>query len=253
MKTAQQWLTELTTGTKRAFPNINPIDMFTGLAVRLQAPEKIHQANASLCGPGSFMYCLASRDPAAYARYVVELYQNGEATLGQLTVRPKKGCRNYAPSTTKGIHPVDWVALAGLRDSTHAAPHVGYDDPSDEVTGITTPRMLSTWFLKSGSRSVADFTSIVLNEDTNCLHAAGNRLRNQYSVCLLIDGDMLATNPDPIPRIANHWVVLTSLPVITKKDVSFTVYNPARASKKAHTVTIDTFRRKFHGYLAAVA
>ena len=44
----------------------------------------------------------------------MDLYDKGQAQFGTLKVKPGDACRNYDP---KKIAPVDWVALASLRDS----------------------------------------------------------------------------------------------------------------------------------------
>src|SRR5690349_226344 len=95
MKTAQEWITELANGKEQAFPNISRADVVSGLRARIASPVKIDQANTSLCGAASLMYCLASRKPDVYAQYVAELYQTGKGRLGKLKVEPGKDCRAY--------------------------------------------------------------------------------------------------------------------------------------------------------------
>src|SRR5688500_7765792 len=104
MKTAQQWLGDLTSGTAQAFPNIKRSDMASGLTDRLARPSRIDQANTSLCGAACLMYSLASLKDAAYAQYVVELYNTGKSTIGSLKVAPGSDCKAYGPTTGTGIH-----------------------------------------------------------------------------------------------------------------------------------------------------
>src|SRR5690625_4337328 len=85
---------------------------------RAKHPFAIRQGNTPLCGPAAFLFCVASAYPEAYKRYVLELALYGEARLGKLRVIPSEACRNAQPEHGV-IHPVDWVALASLRDSTN--------------------------------------------------------------------------------------------------------------------------------------
>jgi hypothetical protein len=247
--TAQQWVTELSNGTDQAFRNIKRNDVVDGLTKRLASPVEIDQANTSLCGAACLMYCLAKLKAAVYAQYVVELYQTGQATLGKLTVKPGKDCRNYKPHVNSGIHPVDWIALASLRDSEN--DFFDYDEPSDEVGGITMPGDLVDWFRKSGFRQDANYTNIILNKDVNCLKAAGNRQDQQHSVCLFIDANVLGSSPDPIPRVPNHWVVLTSPVIVKQKRITIRVYTWGRI--KTVDLPQDLFCKKFYGYISALS
>jgi outer membrane protein OmpA-like peptidoglycan-associated protein len=256
MSTAQQWVTELATGTAQAFPHIKRTDVLVGLTQRLATPAFIDQEDASLCGPACFMYCLASRKNSAYAQYVVELYQTGKATLGRLTVEPSAACKAYAPGLNNGIdpHPVDWVALAGLRDSENTRPTPfdfnPYDETSDQYAGITLPRELKKWFKMSGFTAVADYTNLVLTQDAACINAAGNRYLHRHCVCLFIDINLLEQPNHPIPTVPNHWVVLTSPVAVKQKRVSFRVYSWGGMHKV--DLPVEVFEKKFYGYVSAV-
>jgi hypothetical protein len=250
-KTAQQWVTELTKGTSQAYPNIKRSDMVAGLQARLVTPWIIDQRPASLCGPACLMYCLASLKNALYAQYVVDLYQFGQAFLGKLSVVPSMECRKYAAVVaSKRIHPVDWVALASLRDSENGRTHgFNYDDPDDEFSGTTLPGKLVDWFKACGFTHDADYTNFVVNKDVNCIRAAGNRFDQHHTVCLLIDGDLIQGAADPIPHIANHWVVLTHPVIIRGGRIKTSVYS--WGTFKPIDLPIDTFCNKFYGYVSA--
>jgi hypothetical protein len=250
MKTAQQWVNELGTGTSQAFPNIKRADMVAGLQARLAAPWTIHQADASLCGPASLMYSLASLKSALYAQYVVELYQLGQVRLGHLSVVPGPGCKKYKPVIAMGrIHPVDWVALASLRDSENEGLFA-YDEASDQIGGITLPGKLVDWFKASGFRADANYTNFVVNKDVGCIRGAANRFSQRHTVCLFIDANLILAPTDPFPHIANHWAVMAAPVSIKGKHVTTSLYSWGKIQKV--NLPIDAFCGKFYGYVSAL-
>src|SRR6476620_4935644 len=100
----------------RPFPRIAESDIVAGLADRIQDPTQQHQGAAGLCGPAAFFYCVLNYKPELYVQYVIDLFTTGKARIGSLEVKPGAACRVYQPPRGR-IHPVDWVALASLRDS----------------------------------------------------------------------------------------------------------------------------------------
>jgi len=248
MKTAEQCLTDLRTGTTQAFPNIKRSDMVDGLKNRLISPVQIDQANTSLCGAACLMYNLASKKDAIYAQYVVDLYQTGKASLGRLSVEPGTDCRNYKPDPSNGIHPVDWVALASLRDSEN--DFFDYDEPTDEVGGITMPGDLVDWFKKSGFSQDVNYTNLVFTKDSDCIEEAGTRFQKNQSVCLFVNANLLL-RPSDWCLIPDHWVVLISGVTIKKKQVTCRVYSWGREVNV--DLPVDQFCAKFFGYISSAA
>jgi len=88
------------------------------LQARSDDARRINQESTPLCGPAAFMHCIASDRPADYVNYVLDLAEAGEARLGGLSVKTSADCRN-AVVAKDIIDPVDWVALASLRDTTN--------------------------------------------------------------------------------------------------------------------------------------
>lgn len=126
---------------------------------RAANPFAIRQGSAPLCGPAAFLYCVAKSYPEVYQRYVLELAIHGHARLGKLNVSPSQTCRDATPAASS-ISPVDWVALASLRDSTNAAFRM--NGPESSIAGITLPNSMRGWFEKSGLFSqVEDHTSLM--------------------------------------------------------------------------------------------
>src|SRR4029079_18881235 len=100
----------------RPFPRIPLEDVVAGLRERVNDPRKQKQGAASLCGPAAFFYCVLNYKPELYVQYVIDLFTTGKARIGSLKVQPGPACRAYPPPRHR-IAPVDWVALASLRDS----------------------------------------------------------------------------------------------------------------------------------------
>ena len=155
---------------------------------RVNEPFRIHQQRSPLCGPAAFMYCIARTAPETYRKYVEDLAYHGEAMLGSLHVKPRPECLNEtADNLVKiGIDPVDWIALASLRDSSNDFLSV---TAGSSLAGITLPSTLADWFNQSGlfSGGVSKQASTSSTEhgldsliEANCRHRSGS------CVCLFL-------------------------------------------------------------------
>lgn len=191
-----------------AFPRLGKprSEVAASLRSRVLAPEKIRQGTSSLCGPAAFLYVLASKEPAAYAAYVIDLYEKGTAAIGKLKVAPGADTRN---SSGAGVDAVDWVALSSLRDSENLL--LDYQSPDNQLAGITAPGTLASWFRRCGHfAEIKNDTNLVLDKGLSTLlkahqqHAAGGR------ACLLVGATVLDDLPSGGGLIPDHWVVLAS-------------------------------------------
>jgi hypothetical protein len=203
---AMSVLTAFSTGpTTGAFRNITRDEVARGLCDRLANPDKINQGDASLCGPASFLYCILRDSPEAYVTYVTQMYMRGVARIRSLEVKPSKDCLSCKPS---GIDPVDWVALASLRDSENT--FFDYQASSNEVGGITMPRTMASWFEKAGYMNVANETNLFCTKGADSLKAALGLVAQRRRVCLLINARMIQKSGgvSGFFSTANHWVVL---------------------------------------------
>ena len=249
-----QMLAEFSKKTsKGAFPNINRPEVVDGLKERL-APDgavNISQQGSSLCGPASVMFCVARRDPEMYARYVMDLYDKGEAKFGSLTVTPGEICKNYDP---KKIAPVDWIALASLRDSENR--YMNYATVENEAAGITMPKAVVKWFRAAGYSQLYEstqwFGSMVQN-DHEIARAGTARLKG-CDVCLFVNMKML-TSMGSLTATPDHWIVLLK-PVrldTKKREIALEVYSwgdiiklPLQGNAK-----LDDFLTNYYGYVSA--
>lgn len=175
---------------------------------RAADPSLIRQRKTSLCGPASFLFCLASKSPDVYIKFALDLFEHGKAVIGYLVVSPSSDCKKAVLSTADSMSPVDWVTLAALRDSSNMFRD--YQSPSDEIAGITLPSTMVNWFQKCGEfHSIVDNTSLFYYESlSNLLSADSARSAGSY-ICMLVGANVLSG----IPRAngyPDHWVVLDS-------------------------------------------
>ncbi len=206
--TAQSRIDSFASGSgDGAFPHITREQLAQGLRERIANPASVRQGRASLCGPASLMFCLLRDNPDAYVGYVVDLWNNGRARLGTREVRPGEDCRNATP---RGIAPVDWVALASLRDSENL--FLDYEESADRVAGITMPGSLAAWMRATGYQEVVNLTNVWFTKGESDVNDATALLHAGKRVCLFVNADIVAhaaagggrtTTPD-------HWVVLTA-------------------------------------------
>jgi hypothetical protein len=170
---------------------------------RYKAPNEIDQGGSSLCAAASFMYCIAREKPDEYAKYVLDLAMKGVAHLGTMKVAPKKALNGYVSKGWRTISPVDWVALASVRDSFFS-PMSGVDS---DFGGMTAGSTLKDWFDATGwFSSVQDVTSIANPRTMNHLLRI-NTLPTSY-VCLLTKGRAIKANLSSPWHGADHWAVL---------------------------------------------
>jgi hypothetical protein len=186
---------------------------------RQKTPVLIDQAVTMLCGPAAFMYCIAREKPDDYGEYVLDLALSGEGNLGGLHVKPGADCR--ATPLAGQIHPIDWIALASLRDASNAFADM--DDTDDRFAGITTGSDLKAWFNKTGwfPNGVLDASNWVANQSLDNLLEVNVRSPKAY-VCLCIRAAIIEPSSGEVgmnkigktnaPKTwwggADHWIVL---------------------------------------------
>lgn len=78
------------------------------------------QASASVCGPAAFFYCLQKDRPDVYVQVARDLWRYGKTKIGKLNIVPGEGCRHPVGHFYDDISGLDWMTLAGLRDSENA-------------------------------------------------------------------------------------------------------------------------------------
>ena len=192
------------------------------LDLRLEHPETIRQANAPLWGPAAFMYCVAKSFPKIYERYALELALEGSSRIGNMLVTPSSACKKATDSIGLGgtsIPSLDWVTLAGLRDSTNTWFRMR--NPGSNAAGVTFPSTLMDWFQGSDLFSnCEDHTSLVNNQSLDNLLLGNQKFLRGHDVCLFIRAAILTRvggelavdkfkkgTPKTIAPTPDHWIV----------------------------------------------
>jgi hypothetical protein len=239
-------------GHGKGFARIARADVVSGLTARIKDPSTQDQSAASLCGPAAFFYCILDEHPELYAQYVIDLYTTGEARIGGLHVKPSAGCRAYQPPPDK-IHPVDWIALASLRDSENTL--LDYSSADDTAAGITMPHSLAAWFHKIGWRGVRNNTNSWFLKGRREVDDCARDFNADRRVCLFINMQMLdAFKFAHHSAFPDHWVVLTKPMAVQNNDlVSFGVYSWGKVFDVPRTghYPLDGFLRNFYGYVSS--
>jgi hypothetical protein len=259
------------------FNNITRKKVAKQLRDRIAKPSRINQAGGALCGPAVFIYSLAKRKPKQYAQYVIDLYEKGEASIGQLQVKPGGDCKKFDPILYQGtlleMAEADWIALAGLRDSENS--FLDFDDADDQLAGITLPGEIAKWFAYSDFLAIRQNANIVFDESLYTLMQANKQYMLGACVCLFVGANVLqGISGGRSP--ADHWVGLNS-PIhiggksanslisrgkkvnqdktLLSEKIQFSIYTWADDNYPVNrydpNLTVGKFLDYFYGYVAA--
>lgn len=182
---------------------------------------------------------------------MIDLYRTGEGRLGKLAVKPSAGCRAYQPPAAK-IHPVDWIAMASLRDSENTV--FDYSSADDTAAGITMPHSLAAWFSKLGWRGVRNNTNVFFVKGRDEVKECACDFDVQRWVCLFINMQMLYPNKFANRSVTlNHWVGLTKQMIVQRDTIKFGVYTWSGLPDIPRTGSypLGGFYRNFYGYVSA--
>jgi hypothetical protein len=197
------------------------------------------------------MFSVATRDPEMYAQYVMDLFDKGQAQFGTMTVKPGDPCRNYDPTR---IDPVDWIALASLRDSENR--YMSFAAVDNDAAAITGPTSMVKWFRAAGYATVHSSTQLfgdMVKEDHEIMRAGSARMQG-CDVCLLVNSKML-DSMDSLSVTPDHWIVLTK-PVkldMKKREIAVEIFTwgSIRTLPDTGVANLDDFLKNYYGYVAA--
>ena len=184
------------------------------------------QCGTSLCGPATFFYCLLMDRPDLYVKCVIDLWENGETNIKRLKIKTSNSCKKpkslikeYNNEDIECINGVDWITLAGLRDSANVF-HV-YDEVNDKLAGITLGGALEKWFESVGAKIL--FSNVTYGTHINkkqLIKLVEEKQQNQQSyVVALIDSKLLINNKKLSIKYKNHWIVWNTLPEAIKEGI----------------------------------
>ena len=232
--------------TPGAFSHINRTDVTNGLKLRTASPGSIDQKGSSLCGPASFWYCILKRKPQLYVDYVTQMYDTGKARVFSLVKEPSSACKSFNPG--HNINPVDWIALATMRDATNVM--MNYSRPSQEASGVTFPNDMISWFKAIGYGHGINRTQLFGDMVKNHSHfEQAFKLRQRgYDVCLLMDHNVINGKTNWFSMVPTHWVVLTKAVKLTYQQTDIEVFTWGSDTYKVSAKT-DDFLRCYYGYV----
>ena len=170
-----------------------------------------NQQETSLCGPAVFFYALLVDRPDLYTQAIIELWETGETTIGQLHIKPSHDCRNPKKfsHTAAGdrISAIDWISLASLRDSENGL--FDYDSPGDQIPGITLPGKVKSWFTEAGATVVFDNIQFRGHINQEKLLELFSYVGSQHHVTSLISASMVEGGAG-VGK--NHWIAWEKVP-----------------------------------------
>jgi hypothetical protein len=249
--------------------SVSRADLADGLVARINNPQNVSSAASQLCGAASVIYNLAQKEPSAYARLAIDLFEKGQGKVNALTIKPSADLRKTP--VPAGNDPADWIVLASLRDDEnwlftyHGDERwkIPFTDASlDEAKAIQMPHTVAAWFKSFGFSDVKNVTNVLFTKGWDDVRDADKLYRGDYKVSLFINTNMLKTATQGEPSgVPNHWVGMAS-PILSSTNhldptatISATVYTWGRlrdvhqdASKK---MTVKEFLGNFYGYVAA--
>ncbi|MBF6637470.1 hypothetical protein ITX54_12450 [Rouxiella silvae] len=167
-----------------------------------------NQNAGSLCGPAVFFYCLQKDRPDVYAQAVRELWKYGKTKIGELTIEPSERCLHpssqfYYSKRRPKIMGIDWMTLAGLRDSENTV--FSFDALDSPIAGITMWQILSEWFEKVGYEKV--FSNVGITQaGIQGIHDLNAYQKKGYKVVTLINDGLLGRS-NSNSTLPTHWIV----------------------------------------------
>jgi hypothetical protein len=248
-----------------------------GLRERVYNPGRIRQGPAGLCGPAALLFDLASRDPDTYARFGIELFEQGWSRIKKFEIKPNQALK--IAMTPAGMNQADWLTMASIRNSKNT-PLFDYDAPSgsyNQFKGITLPGEMTKWLKEIGYSEVEEKTSLTkfISMDDNNASRASSRFEEDWTVFLFINANMLNFHTEHLSgTTADHWVELRSKIQLTEQSVKFKVFSwgkgdfevptantvpppvdeddkPIVERQPLHSFTKKMFLQNYYGYIAA--
>lgn len=198
----------------KEYPIGHPKDPFEQKLIEYQIDKIFNgldfpsQIVASVCGPAAFFYCLQRDRPDVYAQAARELWRYGKTKIGNLIISPSKGCRHpiglfYFNDGWPRIAGIDWITLAGLRDSENRV--LSFNALDSPVAGVTMWRILTELFEKVGYKMV--FSNVGITQaGIQGIRDLNKYIMQGYRVITLINDGLLGGREDKT-TLPTHWIV----------------------------------------------
>ena len=181
--------------TPSAWTGLDRGDTADRLIELINDPDKLEQGSLGVCGPAAFFNIWIAEDPLAFASYAIDLYEKGEAKIGNLDVKPGTALRStdylaVRPNMSTVVPEADWMVMAGLRDSENLWFNFE-GTPEEDFSGGTTGGEVASWLRATGLFSrVANETAAILGEDLD--HAKQLNPTANRKIVMFIDTSMIS-------------------------------------------------------------
>lgn len=123
------------------WPNVNPVLFLQNLRTNIHHPLSMYAGRGTnFCGYGALIYLFVQDDPVGYASFMLELYKNGKATIGESTLKPasiiKKTAGTLKYKGVLDVRPAEQMFYLTFADHFKGYLNIfnRYYDPGDENT-----------------------------------------------------------------------------------------------------------------------
>jgi hypothetical protein len=195
-------------------PSLNRQQVADRLLTLINNPDLVNQGANGLCGEAAFFNVWLWEDPLAVARFGVQLFNSGAASIGTdewVRTRPSLRSQDFnkvvlqmlrkSKSIFQHAHDwcAEWMLMSALRDASNWV--ISYDGtPSDQWGAGSSNRELIHWLRATGRFSQVSYKT-------------GNALRlnpGNDIVLVACDSHMLGNSPHAGGPEDDHWFVLRS-------------------------------------------
>lgn len=258
---ALRLVTEFRNRTSQAKFKVGKDAFATDLERLIDKPSSVDQKDLFLCGPAAFMRVWIQHDPVGFAKFGIQLFEEGRGYIGSLKIAPSADLLNTTWDPL-WANAGEWVTMSSLRDVENAVTaYTG--KPDEEFDGATTSGEIVDWLNATGLyEMVSEKTSILSTEDVVFVKAAVPSAR--IDVFLSVNANMLqGTKSKPehwfLGDTANHYIVLLAPVKFVGADVVLEYWswgedvartNPDPA-KQSLTIPRSKFADNFYGWIQA--
>jgi hypothetical protein len=228
----------------------------TRLVDLVKNPDLFDQGGLNLCGPAVVMRSWARRDPVAYVRYAIDLYEKGTGSIGSLTVSPGSDMLNanyptIVPRMNPVSPPADWATMGALRDSANWF----WDfegTPEEDFAAINMPREVTNWMKATGLyRNVRNEGNWFITKGLD--HAKNLQPGINRDIILLINSHLLkpVDNQNRVmSAFPNHYIALLSPITESGGVVTFDYWSWGAVTRSAMMPT-EQFESNYYGAVIA--
>jgi hypothetical protein len=242
-----------------AWPHLDRKQVASDIRRLAISPDTLRQGALGLCGPAAFVNAWTRAAPVEFARFAMELFENGAGDIWRMHIEPDSDLleQDYSAITPdSGLSMPsegDWMVLSALRDWANV--FFDYEGtPQEGFEGGTYVQEIITWLMDCGVYvDVHDETGFVFEpmgfDDAVKLDPGPLR-----DVIIVVNADMLNPNkPIPTVSVLNHVMQLRSKVKRTNDLVEFTYWSWGKVTPVtvANNFTVERFDKLYSGAIVA--